>query len=92
MKRTEFTRNHSLVTGLREILESEVFKAAQEVLQAEGPLKKREQGNADRILGRVEGYDDYASKLAELAHYSNPQNLLNEQVVDLEEENQHAAG
>ena len=87
MKRSEFMSNSTLVGGLREILEGEIFKTAQEILKAEGPLKKRDSNaNSDRILGRIEGFDEYESKLADLANYLPQKNVLNDEVVDTDED------
>ncbi len=78
--------NSTMVDGLREILESEIYKEAQKIVESEGPLKKREQGDSSRILGRIEGFDARHELLVSLAKYSAPQNLLNDQVVDENDE------
>ena len=84
--RQEFMSNPTLVSGLREILDGEVFKEAQKVLASESPLKVRDIGAEPiRVLGRIEGFDDYESKLASLARHFAPQDILNDLVVDREE-------
>jgi hypothetical protein len=89
--RGDFKRNPMLVDGVRAFLASETFAEAKKVLEAEGPLRKRDPAiSADRMLGRIEGYDDYASNLASLATHAPQGNLINQEVVDTDQEKENA--
>lgn len=82
MTSAQFRSNPALVKSLREIFEMEAFQIAVEVLNNEGPIKQKQEGDASRILGRAEGYDDYASKLKRLSSYVTRPNIDNPAVTD----------
>lgn len=87
MTSTEFRANSTLVSGLRELLSSETFLIAISILENEGPLKQRaKDADANRVLGRIEGFDEYATRLKRLALYTSQTNIDNDAVTPTEEE------
>jgi hypothetical protein len=85
----QFRANSGLVKSMREITEMEAFQIALEVLANESPLKRKEQGDANRVLGRVEGYDECLTKLRRLSTYTARPNIDNPDVVEIEQEKQY---
>jgi hypothetical protein len=67
---------------MREILSGEIFQIALAVLEVESPLKKNLPGEANRILGRIEGYDESLTKLKTLGEYSSRVNIDNDEVIE----------
>lgn len=81
----KFRGNPGLVESLKEIFKMEAFQIALEVLSNESPIKQRQEGDASRLLGRIEGYDECMSKLKRLASYTARPNIDNQEVIDVEE-------
>lgn len=86
MTTAEFRRDGFLVSTVREFQETETFTFVLEALTSDGPLKRKEVGNAERILGRVEGYEECLDRLRSLGVYQAHVRIENEQVTDLEEQ------
>lgn len=77
----EFRRNSTLVQGMREIVHSEIFQAALEVLENESCLSSPDHVSEARQLGRVEGENKFLKKLLSLGTAKADQSVDNEQVV-----------
>jgi hypothetical protein len=82
MTLAQFKSNDANVKFMRELLEQPPFQEFLQVCEDSSPLKRREFGDANRILGRIEGYDELLGKIKKAGLYPVDTNIES----DLEKE------
>lgn len=63
MTLAQFKSKDANVKFMRELLEKEEFQEFLQACEDSSPLKRRDQGDPNRILGRIEGYDELLGKI-----------------------------
>lgn len=88
MTRAEFKATAIFRNGLAKMLADPILINAMEAVENERPLKRKADPTltAERLLGRAEGYDDYATRLKSLCDTPKQANVDNPEVVETEEE------